>query len=232
MANSSNKQTSQEKSSKSDNEQTSKFDNKVESDRKLLLEQFVGNIDNLGLTEQNLKISSAEVFEDSSEYYLLLFPEGLAEIVKELEKQDDAKAIEDLASREDIHRTTDKIYQALENKILNRTQNEMRAFSSFYSNPKYTPLGFKTAWNTANEIWYFAGDNSTDFNYYTKRSLLSSVYIKSCLFYIQDESEGNSETKRFINDSLERIVSMGKTIGSLKQKIPKIENIPFLRLFS
>jgi ubiquinone biosynthesis protein COQ9 len=202
------------------------------TEREQLLEYFASNTAELGITEDNLKISTASISGAPDDYYLLLFPEGLGEVVKELEKRDDLKAIEQVAEREDLTRTTEKIYAALETKILARSQEVAHAFSKFYSNPKYTPLGFKTAWNTASEIWYFAGDNSTDFNYYTKRSLLSSVYIKSCLFYIQDSSEGFSETKRFISDSLDRIVAMGKTIGTIKTKFPKMENIPFLRLFS
>ena len=33
-------------------------------------------------------------------------------------------------------------------------------------------------WKTADTIWRLAGDESTDFNYYSKRLLLSWVYLR------------------------------------------------------
>lgn len=44
----------------------------------------------------------------------------------------------------------------------------------------------------SDEIWYRAGDTSVDYNWYTKRGLLSQLYILTELFMLQDTSPGFS----------------------------------------
>ena len=79
-------------------------------------------------------------------------------------------------------------------------------------------------------MWKYANDRSVDFNYYTKRGLLLSVYTSSRIFYIADNSEGFIKTKEFIATSLERIINIAKIKGKIK--LPSSEDIPILRLMS
>ncbi len=81
-------------------------------------------------------------------------------------------------------------------------------------------------YNTIDEMWYLAGDNSTDFSFYTKRLTLGAIYVNA-LFIFFNKSYEEAETN--INKNLERI-----------SKIPKIkdrfsllkDNLPiFLRGF-
>ena len=36
----------------------------------------------------------------------------------------------------------------------------------------------KNLYKTVDNMWYLAGDNSTDFNFYTKRLTLALIYVK------------------------------------------------------
>ena len=65
--------------------------------------------------------------------------------------------------------------------------HEDKAFFKKTFNHILLPQNFKimkkNLYKTTDSMWYLAGDNSTDFNYYTKRLILSFVYI-NCLFVL------------------------------------------------
>lgn len=74
-------------------------------------------------------------------------------------------------------------------------------------------------WNNINSLWYHAGDRTTDYNYYSKRLLLSKIYIKTIFFAIDDSSDGLSETSDFIKREFDRLVVFEK----LKSKLPALD---------
>ena len=76
--------------------------------------------------------------------------------------------------------------------------------------PHNSKIMKKNLYKTIDDIWYMAGDNSTDFSYYTKRIILSLIYI-SALFVFYNKSI--EETKINLDKNLNKI-----------SKIPKIKN--------
>ena len=77
-------------------------------------------------------------------------------------------------------------------------------------------LAARLVWRTASRIWYLAGDNSTDFNHYSKRGLLSGVIASTTLCWLGDETEGRTATWEFLARRIENVMSLGKTIGRVK----------------
>ncbi len=102
---------------------------------------------------------------------------------------------------------------------------------SYFTTPSNTIFATKMAFRTCDLIWRYAGDKSIDYNYYTKRSLLLSVYITSILYYIQDESEDNIDTDKYITKSLSNIITMFSKCKNIV-KLPNPVDIPIIRLFS
>ena len=51
-------------------------------------------------------------------------------------------------------------------------------------------------------MWRLAGDTATDFNHYSKRTILSSIYAATLLVWLDDDSEGWSETRAFLDRRL------------------------------
>ena len=68
----------------------------------------------------------------------------------------------------------------------------------------------KNLYDTVDNIWYFAGDNSTDFSFYTKRFSLAIIYVNA-LFVFYNKNIQESELN--IENNLRKI-----------SKIPKIKN--------
>ena len=55
-----------------------------------------------------------------------------------------------------------------------------------------------------------------DYNWYTKRALLSQLYLLTELFLIQDTSPGFIETRRFLDRRLHDILSFGMTLNQTR----------------
>ena len=71
----------------------------------------------------------------------------------------------------------------------------------------------------ADEMWYLAGDTSTDLNWYSKRALLASVYASTELFMTVDKSLNYSDTERFLDDRLKDVGTLGRTFNSTVQLV-------------
>jgi ubiquinone biosynthesis protein COQ9 len=98
---------------------------------------------------------------------------------------------------------------------------------------KATPWGAVRAaqilYRTVDAIWYAAGDTATDFNFYTKRSLLAAVYTPTILYWLNDRSEGSAETFAFLDRRLADVMKLPQ-LGDGLRKAAKRVATPF-RLF-
>lgn len=65
------------------------------------------------------------------------------------------------------------------------------------------------------DIWYYAGDRSTDINWYTKRGLLGKLYFSTQLSMLNDQSPDFQDTWQFLNRRMGDIKVMGSLARSL-----------------
>lgn len=68
----------------------------------------------------------------------------------------------------------------------------------------------KILWRTADAMWRAAGDTATDYNYYTKRVTLGGIYSSTLLVWLDDESEGLSETWGFLDRRIDSVMQFEK----------------------
>lgn len=71
---------------------------------------------------------------------------------------------------------------------------------------KTTRLG----WRTVDTIWHAAGDVTTDYNHYTKRTILLGVYASTVTVFLDDESEGMADTRAFLARRIDGIMRFEK----------------------
>lgn len=76
----------------------------------------------------------------------------------------------------------------------------------------------KMVWATADALWRAAGDASTDYNYYTKRLLLSGVLTSTTLYWLNDKSKDNGNTWKFLDRRIENVLQVGQKISSLRKR--------------
>lgn len=71
-------------------------------------------------------------------------------------------------------------------------------------------------WKFTDDLWFLAGDRSTDYNFYTKRSLVLGVYASTELFMLTDKSENFSETWKFLDRRIGDVLTVGSAVGNVK----------------
>lgn len=68
----------------------------------------------------------------------------------------------------------------------------------------------KLGWASADAMWRLAGDTATDYNHYTKRAILASIYAATLAVFAMDESEGKTETRAFLDRRIDGIMRFEK----------------------
>lgn len=164
-------------------------------------------------------------------YHLALYPDGMNQILAEFEDYINAQMLEILNHDTTPKKIREKISQALFiriTKILSKAS--LINYATYLALPQNAMITMESVCKGCDAIWRYAGDQSTDFNYYTKRGLLSPVYVAAYSYYLGDDSQDSQDTQKFINSSLEKVIKIG-TLGS-KIKNINIQDIPILRMFT
>ena len=86
--------------------------------------------------------------------------------------------------------------------------------------PQHFNIATSSLYRTIDHIWYIAGDNSTDFNFYTKRLILAGIY-SSTIFYWLNGDKTFEQIKDFLNNQLKQVSKIPK----LKEQIKSTINI-------
>jgi ubiquinone biosynthesis protein COQ9 len=95
-------------------------------------------------------------------------------------------------------------------EIMGPAREAVRRALAILAMPQNLPLALRIGWRTADLMWRIAGDTSTDFNYYTKRMTLGAVYGSTLIVWLDDESEGWSETAAFLDRRIDNVMSIEK----------------------
>ncbi|MDN5248274.1 MAG: COQ9 family protein [Wolbachia endosymbiont of Tyrophagus putrescentiae] len=81
---------------------------------------------------------------------------------------------------------------------------------SFSLLPQNVYFSSRILYRTVSTIWYCIHDQSTDFNYYTKRMILSMVYLSTIFFFINDYSEDFADTLSFLDKRINNVMTFQK----------------------
>ena len=72
----------------------------------------------------------------------------------------------------------------------------------------------RTVARTVDAIWHAAGDRSADWNWYSKRAILSGVYGATLLYWLRDDSWDDEATLAFLD---RRLAGVGR-IGRIRRR--------------
>ena len=75
----------------------------------------------------------------------------------------------------------------------------VRSALAILAMPQNAVKALGLGWNSADLMWRLAGDTATDFNHYSKRLTLSALYAATLLAWLDDDSEGWTETAAFLD---------------------------------
>ena len=100
------------------------------------------------------------------------------------------------------------IWKRLE--IMGPAREAVRRALAILAMPQNLPLALRISWRTVDDMWRIAGDTSTDFNHYTKRMTLGAVYASTLLVWLDDQSEGWTETAAFLDRRIDNVMQFEK----------------------
>src|SRR3954452_25143662 len=95
-------------------------------------------------------------------------------------------------------------------EIMAPAREAVRRGLAMLAMPQNVPLALRISWRTADLMWRIAGDTSTDFNHYTKRMTLGAVYGSTLLVWLEDQSEGWTETSSFLDRRIDDVMRFEK----------------------
>jgi ubiquinone biosynthesis protein COQ9 len=121
-------------------------------------------------------------------------------------------------------RVPDRVFLAIEAR-LKRWAPEREAVRRAMAVLAFNPtVAARATARTVDAIWQLAGDNSHDFSWYTRRATLAAVFSATLLYWLEDASEGNTDTWAFLRRRLADVGRIGKTRKAVEawlEKMPK-----------
>ncbi|MEG3154147.1 COQ9 family protein [Sphingomonas sp. RB1R13] len=94
--------------------------------------------------------------------------------------------------------------------IMSPAREAVRRALAILAQPQNIPAAARLGWHSADLMWRAAGDTATDFNHYSKRAILSSIYAATLLVWIDDDSEGQADTAAFLDRRLAGVARFEK----------------------
>uniref|UniRef100_A0A6I8N800 Ubiquinone biosynthesis protein n=1 Tax=Ornithorhynchus anatinus TaxID=9258 RepID=A0A6I8N800_ORNAN len=82
--------------------------------------------------------------------------------------------------------------------------------------PPNIPASLNLLTSMVDDMWHYAGDQSTDVNWYTRRAVLAGIYNTTELVMMQDTSPDFEETWRFLENRIGDAMAMGHTVQQVK----------------
>ena len=190
-------------------------DEALRARRRALLEAVLPQVPFDGWTQRALMAGAESAGMDKAEA-LNLFPGGPAEAIAFHSEEADRRMLTGLAELglEDM-KVRERISTAVRLRLeQNAGEREaIRKALAFLAMPQNARLATKLLYRTVDAMWLAAGDRSTDYNFYTKRLLLSGVYSSTLLVWLDDQSEGNQKTWAFLERRIDEVLKIGGKLG-------------------
>ena len=154
----------------------------------------------------------------------LAFPRGGIDMALAFHRRADRALAEELAPEaggadlEDM-RIRDRITHCVRRRIelVAEHRDAVRRGATLLALPLHAPEGARAIWETADIIWTACGDTATDYNWYSKRMILSSVFSATVLYWLGDTTPDSANTWAFLERRIEDVMSFEKTKAQLKE---------------
>ena len=143
----------------------------------------------------------------------LAFPDGPIDMVDQWILHIDAKMQRDfsedkLSTMKIRSKITELVWYRFTS--VEREKEALRRAIAILALPVNLKRAGKISWRTADLIWRMAGDTATDYNHYTKRTILTGVYSSTLMHFLDDDSEDHAETRAFLERRIENVMQFEK----------------------
>jgi len=140
----------------------------------------------------------------------LLLPNGARDLAALLSRRHDDRALADLAG---VEATSLKMRERIARAVSARMEagaadlDATRRCAAFLALPTNADLGLQLTWESADHLWRWAGDTATDWNHYSKRTLLSGILIPALTLRWFDSKDA---AEAFVAARIENVMAFEK----------------------
>ena len=89
-------------------------------------------------------------------------------------------------------------------------EEALRRALAIMAMPQNVARSTKRGWQSADLMWRLAGDTATDYNHYTKRAILASIYGATIAVFVDDTSEDKADTRAFLERRIDGVMQFEK----------------------
>ena len=89
-------------------------------------------------------------------------------------------------------------------------EEALRRALAIMAMPQNVVRSTRRGWQTADLMWRIAGDTATDYNHYTKRAILASLYGATLAVFTDDTSEDKADTRAFLARRIDGVMQFEK----------------------
>lgn len=188
-------------------------------ERLRILEAALPHVPFDGWSLATLRVAAKEAgYEESTA--ALAFPGGVAEIIDYWSVVADARMTLAYEAADTAEmRFRDRIAFLVRARIeaVAEHRDAVRRALTHVTRPSKAGTGIRGLYRTVDEMWYAAGDTSTDFSFYTKRGTLAGVYASTLLYWLDDRSEGSVDTWAFLDRRIADVMQIPQKRAKLEE---------------
>ena len=179
-----------------------------------------------GWTDKSLQDAAERVGADDSELKAA-FPRGATDALLFFASQADDRA-EAVIAEADLAamKVRERIKFAVRTRIeaVRAHKEAARRGAAVFALPQHALDGATCVYRSCDMMWRAIGDTSTDFNFYTKRALLSGVFSSTMIYWFADTSEDFEETWSFLDRRIADVMQIEKVKSAVIKMASSLPN--------
>lgn len=172
-----------------------------------------------GWSDAALMAGAAEVGLDEAEMRALL-PAGVAGAIQHYLAMADADM---LAAYQALDPQPQRMHEKIRALILLRLEQAVphketvRMTVNWLAKPAQAGAASRQLYRTVDTMWRTAGDEATDFSFYSKRATLAAVYSSTLLAFLGDDTPDLSKTTIFLDNRLGDVARIPKMTAPIRK---------------
>lgn len=191
----------------------------LDAERQAILADVLRRVPVEGWSEASLRAALGELGYQPS-LGRRAFPGGIGDVLAHFVAEADRRMAEDLAARDLASlRVRERVAAAVRARLeaVAPHRAAVRRALAFSARPARAAAALGALYRTVDAMWRAAGDDATDFSFYTKRALLAAVYGATLLYWLDDRTEGCAETWAFLDRRIAEVMMIPKLRGRLER---------------
>lgn len=156
---------------------------------------------------------AAEMFGADPDVARLAYPGGSMDMIGAWIESVDAKMAEALTAEKLATlpiRERIRVLVQFRLDAIDGQEEALKRATAVMAMPHNAAASMKRAWTTADLMWRLAGDTATDYNHYTKRTILAGLYAATLASFADDMSDDKEQTKAFLARRIDGVMKFEK----------------------